>query len=106
MNIYVVQAGDTVQSIGGAFGLSPEEIIYLNQLAYPYGLALGQALLLPTPGINSGSIFQRQFFMPILLLTSRFCRKLCRIFRLWRYSHMALARRGSWCRRNCRMNLW
>ncbi len=62
MNIYVVQAGDTVQSIGGAFGLSPEEIIYLNQLAYPYGLALGQALLLPTPGINSGSIFQRHFF--------------------------------------------
>ena len=43
MNIYVVQAGDTVQSIGEAFGLSPEEIIYLNQLAYPYGVRPGIA---------------------------------------------------------------
>lgn len=62
MNIYVVRAGDTLASIAAAFGLLPEDIIYLNQLAYPYGLALGQALLLPTAEINRGNIFQRDFF--------------------------------------------
>lgn len=61
MNIYVVQAGDSVASIAAAFGLSPEEIIYLNQLAEPYGLALGQALLLPNGG-GEGAIFERPFF--------------------------------------------
>ncbi len=61
MNIYVVQAGDSVSSIAAAFGLSPEEIIYLNQVAEPYGLALGQALLLPTGG-GEGAIFERPFF--------------------------------------------
>lgn len=45
MEIYVVRPGDSVYSIAEAFGVSPEQIIYDNQLEYPYSLAVGQALL-------------------------------------------------------------
>lgn len=47
MEIYVVKPGDTVDLIGEMFGTGPEEIIYANQIAYPYPLAVGQALLIP-----------------------------------------------------------
>lgn len=46
MLIYVVSAGDTVNSIAAAYGISPESVIYNNQLIEPYILAVGQALLL------------------------------------------------------------
>lgn len=46
MEIYVVQSGDTVDSIAGSHGTSASSIIYNNQLEYPYPLAVGQALLL------------------------------------------------------------
>lgn len=46
MQIYVVMPQDTVDSIAAAFGISPQSIIYNNQLNYPYQLAVGQALLL------------------------------------------------------------
>ena len=46
MLIYVVKFGDTVSSIAAAYNISAEEIIYNNQLAPPYSLAVGQALLL------------------------------------------------------------
>ena len=46
MEIYVVQSGDTVDSIAQSYGISASSIIYNNQLAYPYPLAVGQALLL------------------------------------------------------------
>lgn len=45
MEIYVVKQGDTVDRIAGSTGASTEQIIYDNQLEYPYGLAVGQALL-------------------------------------------------------------
>lgn len=47
MEIYVVRAGDSVDGIAGLFSVPVEEIIYANQLVYPYALAVGQALLLP-----------------------------------------------------------
>ena len=47
MEIYIVRPKDTVDSIAGSYGISPQSIIYVNQLAYPYPLAVGQALLLP-----------------------------------------------------------
>ena len=50
MEIYIVRAGDTVDSIAAAYGISAQSIIYNNQLVYPYPLAIGQALLLS--GIN------------------------------------------------------
>lgn len=48
MEIYVVQPGDTVDSIAESYGIPVSSVIYNNQLVYPYPLALGQALLLST----------------------------------------------------------
>lgn len=47
MGIYVVRSSDTVDSIAQSFGVPVENIIYSNQLIYPYALAIGQALLIP-----------------------------------------------------------
>ncbi len=46
MLIYVVKEGDTVDSIAFSYGVTPESVIYDNQLLPPYPLAVGQALLL------------------------------------------------------------
>lgn len=53
MQIYVVKPQDTVSSIAASFGISADSIIDVNQIPYPYGLAVGQALLLNTgPNAN------------------------------------------------------
>jgi len=44
MEIYVVQTGDTIDSIAVALGVNVQQLIYDNQLQYPYELAVGQAL--------------------------------------------------------------
>ena len=44
--IYVVQAGDTVDSIATAYGVNVWSIIADNQIIFPYALALGQALFI------------------------------------------------------------
>lgn len=44
MEIYVVKLGDTVDRIANETGAGAEQIIYDNQLVYPYELAVGQAL--------------------------------------------------------------
>ncbi len=46
MEIYVVKPGDNVDGIAAEFGVNVEQIIYDNQLEYPYALAIGQALLI------------------------------------------------------------
>lgn len=46
MEIYVVRQGDSVDSIAAALSVNVEQIIYDNQLVYPYELAVGQALLI------------------------------------------------------------
>ena len=48
MEIYVVQSGDTVDSIASENGVSVDTVIYNNQIEYPYAIAVGQALLLST----------------------------------------------------------
>lgn len=48
MTIYVVQPNDTVDTIAEYYQVPVDNIIYINQLAYPYALAIGQALLIPT----------------------------------------------------------
>lgn len=48
MQIYVVQPNDNVDTIAAAYGVSPDTVIYDNQLVYPYKLAVGQALYLPS----------------------------------------------------------
>ena len=44
--IYIVQRGDTVDSIAAGYGVSTETIVRDNQIIYPYELALGQALFI------------------------------------------------------------
>lgn len=44
MEIYVVKSGDTIDSIALKLGINVEQLIYDNQLVYPYELAIGQAL--------------------------------------------------------------
>ncbi|MDO5423657.1 MAG: glycosyl hydrolase family 18 protein [Eubacteriales bacterium] len=53
MEIYVVQNGDNIDQIAAAYGADPEAVIFANQLIYPYELAVGQALLIPTGGRNA-----------------------------------------------------
>ena len=45
--IYIVQTGDTLDSIAAELSVSPELISYVNQIPAPYMLAIGQALLIP-----------------------------------------------------------
>lgn len=51
MEIYIVQAGDTVYSIAQQYGVSPSRIIYDNGLLSPEGIVPGQALLILIPEI-------------------------------------------------------
>ena len=44
--IYVVQPGDSVDSIAARFGVNVRTIIEDNQIVFPYALALGQALFI------------------------------------------------------------
>ena len=46
MDIYVVRPGDTVGGIAAYYGMNVSQIIYDNQLVYPYALAVGQALFI------------------------------------------------------------
>ena len=48
MDIYVVKAGDTVDTIAQSYMVSSQEIIHTNQMIPPFALVIGQALLIPT----------------------------------------------------------
>lgn len=48
MEIYVVKQGDNVDTIASAYGILVEQLIFDNQLIYPYELAVGQALFIGT----------------------------------------------------------
>lgn len=48
MDIYIVQEGDTVDSIAAVYGITADSIIFNNQIPPPYPLTVGQALLLST----------------------------------------------------------
>lgn len=53
MEIYVVKPGDTIDSIALRLGADAEQLIYDNQLVYPYELAVGQALLIARDSRNA-----------------------------------------------------
>ena len=55
MQIYVVKENDTVDRIGGYFGISPYTLAWANQIEPPYRLAVGQALFIPD-GIEEGRL--------------------------------------------------
>ena len=46
MLIYTVNPGDSVDSISAAYGIPVPDILYTNQIPYPYRLTVGQSLLL------------------------------------------------------------
>lgn len=48
MDIYVVKAGDTVDTIAQSYMVPSQEIIHTNQMIPPFALVIGQALLIPT----------------------------------------------------------
>lgn len=50
MEIYVVQAFDTVDRIAQEYQVPVNQLIEINQISYPYALVIGQALLIPTAG--------------------------------------------------------
>ena len=55
MSIYLVKEEDTIDKIAGLYDVSVEEIAYINQIPYPYRLAVGEALLIPdgvSPGVK------------------------------------------------------
>ena len=48
MDIYVVQAGDNVDSIAAKYQIPATALVYDNQIEQPYRLAIGQALFIST----------------------------------------------------------
>lgn len=66
MQIYVVQPNDNIDSIASDFGVSPETLIYDNQLISPYRLAVGQALYLPGGDYGSTPIVSNGYAYPYI----------------------------------------
>ncbi len=72
MQIYVVQPGDTVDTIAENTGVSADQITQDNQITYPYELAVGQALLItdgernPSRSISAGG-YAYPFISPWVL---------------------------------------
>ena len=48
MEIYTVKPNDNIDQIALTYKVPVDSLIYINQMVYPYALALGQALLIPT----------------------------------------------------------
>lgn len=67
MRIYVVQPGDSVDTIAASQNVPAQSIIYDNQLVYPYALAIGQALLLSdTAGADGYSAYVGGYAYPFI----------------------------------------
>lgn len=60
MDIYIVVNGDTVDSIAERYGITSEHLIFVNQLVYPYRLAVGQALLILPMEQESNGVSKRE----------------------------------------------
>ena len=56
MPIYVVNPNDTVDTIASSAGIPVEELIFDNQIPYPYRLAVGQALYIRNSTPSGGSL--------------------------------------------------
>ncbi len=48
MEIYVVKENDTLDHIAQQYGVTAASVAYVNQIPYPYALAIGEALLIDT----------------------------------------------------------
>ena len=49
MTIYLVQQGDTIDSIANKFGITVDKLVQDNGLVYPYNLVIGQAIVIVIP---------------------------------------------------------
>ena len=63
MLIYIVQEGDSVDSIAASYGIAADSIIYNNQIPPPYALAVGQALLLSVENADAAAEFKRSIYV-------------------------------------------
>ncbi|MDH4615753.1 LysM peptidoglycan-binding domain-containing protein [Brevibacillus sp. AY1] len=50
---YVVRSGDTLNSIAQRFGVPVQELIRVNNIAYPYYIYVGQKLFIPVTPTES-----------------------------------------------------
>lgn len=66
MVIYVVKAGDSVDSISAASGVPVGELLWANQIEYPYRLAVGQALYLPSAGVERTPLYSFGYAYPFI----------------------------------------
>lgn len=66
MAIYVVKAGDSVDSISAASGVPVGELLWANQIEYPYRLAVGQALYLPSAGMERTPLYSFGYAYPFI----------------------------------------
>ena len=47
VSVYVIKEGDNVDWIAETAGIPVGELLWANQIEYPYRLAVGQSLLIP-----------------------------------------------------------
>lgn len=67
MIIYLVKTGDNIDSIAEKYGVPVYRITYINQLTYPYRLAIGQSLLIVFDDDYVGrNIFANGFAYPFI----------------------------------------
>ena len=61
VSVYVVKEGDNVDRIAETAGIPVGELLWANQIEYPYRLAVGQSLLIPegqaAPGNSPGGSY-------------------------------------------------
>lgn len=60
MDIYIVENGDTIDRIAAGYGIPAERLIAVNQLEYPYRLAVGQSLLILAEGEEDDLAYKRE----------------------------------------------
>lgn len=68
MPIYVVKSGDTVDTIARDVEVAVSELIYDNQLVYPYRLAIGQALYIRGPKSEERALLSNGYAYPFISL--------------------------------------
>ena len=72
MEIYTVKPNDNIDQIALTYKVPVDSLIYINQMVYPYALALGQALLIPTANSAKSRVPAETlgYAYPCLLYTS------------------------------------
>ena len=64
MRIFVVKRGDSLYSIAKRFGVSAQELSYINALSDPDRLTIGQTLVIPGDGTPQGEIEVNAYAYP------------------------------------------